>query len=163
MLLQGTFMKRLGSKFGIDLLIWMFALPLAYYLRIEEGVFQQIEAVVGISLLVLPVKVLIIYYKKFYCQSWHRLWIWDLTSIIQGIAIYEAIFLGIAIIFRDTLLIPLSIPFIEAMLLVVGMGVFRLVTRLWYEFKDQSMRRITVKSKKGFNCRGGRCRYDDCS
>jgi FlaA1/EpsC-like NDP-sugar epimerase len=135
--MRRIYIKNITGKFGIDLFVWAFATPLAYLLRLEDVLLQHLPAVVIISLLVLPIKGFIIYREKFYLQSWHRLGIRDLISISRGVIIYVAVFLGIAIVFRYKLFIPLSVPFIEAMLLISGLGLLRLTTRLSYEFKDQ--------------------------
>jgi FlaA1/EpsC-like NDP-sugar epimerase len=146
--MRRIYIKKITGKFGIDLFVWAFATPLAYLLRLEDVLTQHLLAVIMISLLVLPIKGLIIYHEKFYLQSWHRLGIRDLISISRGVIVYVTIFLGIAIVFRYTLFIPLSVPFIEAMLLISGLGLLRLVTRFSYEFKDQLFEDFQSNTKR---------------
>lgn len=128
--------KKIVSKFGIDFGIWTIATPIAYFLRLEQNLSGHLDSILIITCIFLPIKVLIIYYEKFYLQSWHRMAYRDLQSIIRGVSIYLIIIFGIALLVRDQLFIPLSEPFIEAMFLILGTGITRFVARLSYEYKD---------------------------
>lgn len=130
-------MKRLLAKFGIDLCIWVLATPLAYVLRFDEAWSGYTDAVITVSLLVIPVKLAVMFYERSFLQSWHRVGLRDVFSIARGVAVYSAVFLVAAFLLRGELFIPRSVPVIEGMLLVLGLGTVRLSARLWYEYKFQ--------------------------
>lgn len=128
-------MRRISYKFSIDLLIWILATPLAYMLRLEGSWNNYIEAIFWVSAVAIPFKLIIILYEKFYIQSWHRVGLKDLFIIFRGVLVYTAAFLITAVILRDQIFIPYSVPLIEAMLLIMGLGSVRLINRLWFEYK----------------------------
>lgn len=128
-------MKRLVAKFGIDLAIWVLATPIAYLLRVEGAWENHTEAVFWVTLSLVPIKLGILLYERTFLQSWHRVGLRDLLVINRGLAISSILFLVMAYMFRAELFIPYSVPFIEAMLVMIGLGGVRLATRLWYEYK----------------------------
>lgn len=141
-------MNRIGAKFFIDLSIWMLAVPLAFFLRLENGWFNFLEAILWVMLISAPIKLCIIVHEKYFRQSWHRIGIRDLFGIARGTVIYSALLLGGAVLFRGIIVIPLSVPLIEAMIIVLGMSSVRLLVRLWYDYgvkKDVSLKKEAKK------------------
>lgn len=128
-------MKRIITKLGIDVFIWMLVTPVAYLLRVEGSWYSQTESVLWVTLSLVPIKLAIILYDKTFLQSWHRVGLRDLFIINRGVLASTAVFVGIAYLFRNELFIPYSVPLIEAMLLIIALGGVRLTARLWYEYK----------------------------
>lgn len=141
-------MKNLIAKFCIDFFLWIAVTPLAYLLRVEGAWTQHMESVFWVSVMVLPVKGVLILTDRYFLQSWHRVGMRDLFLLIRGVCIYSAVFLIFAMVFRGELFIPYSVPFIEAMLLILSLGFVRFITRIWYEFKHQINHRGRKKSKR---------------
>lgn len=128
-------MTKVYKKLGIDVLIWGVAIPLAYLLRVEGAWADYSYTIFIVSLCAIPVKLGIMYYEKFYAQSWRRIGLKDLFSIGRGISIYTILFLIAIFIVRGRVFIPLSIPLIGAMLTFLGMGSARMASRLWHEYR----------------------------
>ncbi len=128
-------MKRIYYKFSIDFLILVLATPLAYLLRLEWTLGSYLDSVLLVTAVAIPVKLAIIYYEKFYIQSWHRVGLNDLFSLGRGILIYTSLFVLASVALRNIAFIPYSVPFIEAMLLIIGLGSVRIMNRFWYEYK----------------------------
>lgn len=141
-------MKRIHTKFGLDLTVCAFTTSIAYLLRVEGAWSSHAESVLWISLLVLPLKAAVIWLDRLYLQSWHKVGLRDLFTITRGVATYTFVFLGIAFLFQDMLFIPFSVPVIEAMLLILGLGGIRLACRLWYEFKYHKVPGLEKGSKR---------------
>lgn len=130
-------MNRLYAKFAIDALVWLGATPMAYLLRFDEAWSGYMDSVLLVSLLVVPLKAGVVIFERHFLQSWRRVGLRDLFAIMRGVGVYGLLFFVGAVLFRERLFVPLSVPFIEAMLLVLGLGSVRLATRLWYEYKFQ--------------------------
>ncbi len=142
-------MRRIATKFGIDLFFWVFALPLAYILRLEGDLTPHLGTILWLTLIMIPIKAGIILYEKFFLQSWHSIGLRDLFTISRGVLVYMILFLGFAAFYRrNAALIPYSVPLIEAMIIVLGLGGTRFITRLGYENKYRYKRSLKKQAKR---------------
>lgn len=141
-------MKKICYKFGIDLLIWCLATPLAYLLRGKGAWMNHLDTVLVVSACAIPVKLAIIYYEKFYVQSWHRVGVRDLFTIGRGVLIYTVAFMVITVSLRGNVSVPYSIPLIGAMLAFLGLGGVRIISRLWHEYNFRFYQVSAEKSKR---------------
>jgi len=135
-------MGRQLLKFFIDLGLWGVALPLAYFLRIEANVAQHTGDILLVTLMVLPLKALILYLLGFHRQSWTKTGVWDVMRIVQGVFVSMVAFFIILAVAQDNVYMPRSVPLIEGALTVLLLSMVRMTTRM----HDESMRRQAVKN-----------------
>ena len=139
-------MGRKLLKFNVDLALWGAALPLAYYLRIEEQFAAHAGDILTVALLVLPVKAVVLYILSYHRQSWTKTGVWDVLRIVQGVAVATIVFFLIMVLAQDTVYVPRSVPLIEGVLAVLMLSSARMGVRML----DEGRRRRTVhKSARG--------------
>lgn len=132
-------MKKHLKKASIDLFFWSLATPLAYILRLDTPFSDFFLDSFWVLAILLPVKLGLIYSLGFYRQSWHKIGILDLYTLSKGIFMGTAIFIGVALVLREALFIPLSVPIIEAMLAFLSLSSLRLSVRLYDEHRRSSL------------------------
>lgn len=128
-------MKKHQKKVLIDLFLWSAATPIAYILRLDTPFSHYFIDSFWILAILLPVKFGLIYSLGFYRQSWHKIGVLDLYTLSKGILTGTGIFLCIALILRESLFIPLSVPIIEGMLAFLSLSFIRLAVRLYDEHR----------------------------
>lgn len=120
---------RQGLKLAADTGLWAAVLIGAYILRLETGIIGYAETLLWVFLASLPVKFGIITYFGLYRQSWRNSSIRDFFNLGKAIALYTVLFFAAAIALRSEVLIPLSVPVIEAFLALVALGGIRILCR----------------------------------
>ncbi len=125
--------KRL-HKFFVDLLLWTISLPAAYILRLEGQWFPYIQDIAIVLVILIPVKSLLILLFGFHRQSWHNFGIRDIYKLAKGIAIPFFILLICSVTIKHIVFIPLSVPFIAALISLILLGAARFLIRLKYEY-----------------------------
>ena len=139
-------MSRKLLKFIVDLALWGAALPLAYYLRIEDQFAAHAGEIMTVALLVLPVKAAVLYFLSFHRQSWTKTSVWDMLRIVQGVAVATIVFFIIMVLAQDAVYVPRSVPLIEGVLTILMLSGARMGVRML----DEGRRRRTVhKSARG--------------
>ncbi len=131
-------------KFTIDLLLWTIAIPAAYLLRVEAQLLPNFSDVALLMLIFLPVKGFTLNFFRLHRQSWHNTSIIDLFLLTKAIAVVFVLLIASLVFLRNFLFVPLSIPFIQAMLAFLLMGSVRILARLHFEQRDKKIR---AKSK----------------
>ncbi|MEX0780250.1 MAG: nucleoside-diphosphate sugar epimerase/dehydratase [Balneolales bacterium] len=130
-------------KFITDFTIWTLATPLAYFLRLE-GLMPYGKDILLVTLMLLPLKALIIFFMGYHCRCWHKVGLRDLSMLISGVG---AITISSFILVLGTsyyLFIPLSVPFIEGLLALSALGFIRVTCRVSHE----RINRISYRNKK---------------
>ena len=120
-------------KFIIDLGLWSATLPVAYMLRLDGQWLVHTSDIGILVLAMLPVIALIVYFQNLSRQSWHNISIRDLLSLSQGVGIFAVILSLLVIISGNLVYVPLSIPYISAILAFFFLGTARVSARLWIE------------------------------
>lgn len=141
---------HLYIKYGIDLILWGLAAPLAFWLRLDYRWLSSISIVIGYSLIGLAIKALLIYLLRLHRQSWHRAAVPDLYLLLQGAFFSTLTMLALGFVVYHYRELPRSIPLLEGLLALVMLGGARLASRLWYEGRvrrgpaEQALRVIVV-------------------
>lgn len=128
-------MKKHQKKVLVDLFLWSIATPIAYILRLDTPFSDFFIDSFWVLAILLPVKFGLIYSLDFYRQCWHKIGVLDLYTLSKGILTGTSIFLCIALILREPLFIPLSVPIIEGMLAFLSLSSVRLAVRLYDEHR----------------------------
>ena len=130
------------AKALTDLSLWILAAPLAFLLRVDSPFARYGMAMAFYTLSGVPVKALLVYAFRLYRQSWRHTGVQDLFSLVKAIGVGLAVGIAWAFLFRYPLpasipwqgvVIPRSVPFIEALLSIVLLGGTRISARWFFE------------------------------
>lgn len=144
-----SFRIRLAGKYLLDLGLWALAAPLAFVLRLDGIPPILLQSAIQYTLISLPVKAIIIFALSLYRQSWRRLSIRDLYHILQGAALAGLVDMALGFLVFTDIVLPRSIPLLDALLAVILLGGVRLLARLGLEAPlawnlNRSARRVLV-------------------
>jgi FlaA1/EpsC-like NDP-sugar epimerase len=110
---------RNASKIVIDTLAWTLTLPIAYFLRLDVALINNIHDVLLITLLSLPVKATIVWLNRHHDYSWRYAGVNDSVHLALSTFQFFLVFLIFSMVAKPYLLIPLSIPIIDLLLSIV--------------------------------------------
>lgn len=144
-------MGRILVKYALDLFLWGLAAPLAFWLRLESPWPQYREALIAYTLLGLPVKALLVFAFGLYRQSWQRIGVRDLYSLVQAVGLGLVVLSAVSFFIYPHQPLPRSVPLIEGGLSLLLLGGVRLFRRLLHEQsraveakKNQQARRVLI-------------------
>ncbi len=135
--------KRQSVKLFVDLTLWIAAVPLAFWLRLEENWLNFPEGLAVLTLLSVPLSIILSRRAALYRRSWHKLGLRDLLVLGAVVATSTAILELFILVGK--LPAPRSVPLIAGMLAVLTMGGARLATRLLFE--ESGLRRMVNREK----------------
>lgn len=121
-------------KFWLDALAWLLATPLAYLLRFDGVIGSQWYT----SLLIatfgsFAVKLVAIYSAKLYRQTWHTITFRDLEALLKAVSGVFLVYATVAFLLRPEVIIPRSIPFLDALFAVFLLASLRVFSRYFHE------------------------------
>jgi len=125
-------------KFSLDFLIIYFATFLAYFLRLEPTYIDYFPPALVVSIITFPIKVGLAVAFGLYRQSWHNISVKDLASIVKFSVISGLLTLGTREFLQGNVYWPLSISFIESMILIFGLSMIRMIRRLYYSYEKKA-------------------------
>jgi len=134
-------------KFTADVLLWSVMPFLAYWLRIENNVFDYQSDIVLIVFFTIPVKILFVYFLNQTKRSWQFSSTKEIFILSSSITLYSTIYLIVAMIGIEGLFIPLSVPLIEGLLSVLVLGALRITVRV-ISNEDFFKKKGEVKQKR---------------
>ncbi len=144
-------MRRSLLKTALDLGVWVAAAPLAYAIRLDIGALAQIEDVVLYASLATVLKVVALASSRSVRRSWHRVGLRDMGPLVTLVGIMFAVeMVLIHLIPHPNVVIPRSVPFIEAMVALLGMAGLRFATRLYYE--ERGVLRVRLRTDGRERC-----------
>lgn len=118
-------------KLVIELLVWTSITVVAFALRLEGEFNGFILEIIQASAFLAIFKSISIYWFGTFRQSWRNTGFRDLFSLLKSISFVSAIFLASTILFRDYVVIPYSVPFIEYFLSLLVLSGIRVGTRFY--------------------------------
>ena len=136
-------MRRAQVKFVIDLALWTLATPLAFLLRLEASVPAYVVGIVWMLAVGIPLKAAALWALGMPRRSWHRLGLYDLFTlgvVVGGVSLGLAI---AAVLLPAGVVVPRSVPFIEALVAVLLLSGARVAARVFYERKGIGRARKT--------------------
>jgi FlaA1/EpsC-like NDP-sugar epimerase len=145
--------KRVLTKIIIDGGSWYFLTFIAFYLRLEAGFFAEFGNIFMVATALLPLKLFLIYAIKLHLTSWRYSIVSDFKPILFVVGAYTGIFFVAAYFLRATMLMPLTVPIIEAVLAIVMFVAIRLASRFalrerkiiqHYNNRDNTSKRILI-------------------
>jgi FlaA1/EpsC-like NDP-sugar epimerase len=145
--------KRVLTKIIIDGGSWYFLTFFAFYLRLEAGFFAEFGNIFMVATALLPLKLFLIYAIKLHLTSWRYSIVSDFKPILFVVGAYTGIFFVAAYFLRGTMVMPLTVPIIEAVLAIVMFVTIRLASRFalrerktiqHYQNSDKTSKRILI-------------------
>jgi FlaA1/EpsC-like NDP-sugar epimerase len=145
--------KRVLTKIIIDGGSWYLLTFFAFYLRLEAGFFAEFGNIFMVATALLPLKLFLIYAIKLHLTSWRYSIVSDFKPILFVVGAYTGIFFVAAYFLRGTMLMPLTVPIIEAVLAIVMFVTIRLASRFalrerktiqHYQNSDKTSKRILI-------------------
>ncbi|HLR31967.1 MAG TPA: polysaccharide biosynthesis protein, partial [Fodinibius sp.] len=138
--------QKVTLKTIFDLSLWSLAIPIAYALRLEMPVFEHGPNILLVMGIMLPVNGFLVYQFGLNRQSWHKVGVLDVYSLVKAIGISAGVLMGLAAGFRSSsLFIPYSVPFIELIVSFMLLFAARFSVRFWDE---QKRKKNTHESEK---------------
>ncbi len=123
-------------KFVADFTAWALATPIAFWLRLDSLFPLYRREMIWLALLALPIKMLVIYRLGLHRQSWRKIGIRDLVTLIQGIVIVSLLMvIGAVILQKANVWMPRSVPLIEALIALMLLSGMRLLARVRHEYR----------------------------
>ena len=126
-------------KYFVDLFLWTVSLPAAYILRLEGQWFSYIRDITILLAFLIPLQSILLFIFRFHRQSWHNFGIRDIIKLSKGLVIPFVLLLICSLTIKSIIFIPLSVPFISAVISLILLGAARLFTRFRYEYSGNKM------------------------
>ncbi len=130
-------------KFVTDAVLWLLAAPLAFVLRVDDLAAYGLS-IAFYTLVTAPIKIGLLWLNELYRQTWRRAGLYDLYILARAVAIYSGITVSLVWAWhafglsRPQLLLPRSLPFLEAALSLLLLGGVRFVRRWLGERRARS-------------------------
>ena len=134
------------TKILIDALAWTLVLPLAYVIRLEKEALDYAGDILTVTLLFFPFKLAIVWLNRHHLYSWRYSGLVDSLHLLRSVVIMMVLLLLARVLIGELVLIPYSVPIIEAGMSVVLFTAVRVAAHLVLR-KDQS--RIKTLFRKG--------------
>jgi FlaA1/EpsC-like NDP-sugar epimerase len=126
-------------KFAIDLLIWVLATPLAFWLRLDVVFSLYLREALLLAGVSIPLKAFAIYRAGLHRQSWEKVSIHDLLALIKAmIPVTALLFIAVIVFQKNGFSMPRSAPLIEAMLVILFLGGIRLLARFKRDYRGKA-------------------------
>ena len=135
-------------KFALELSVWTSITAVAFMLRLDGALEGYRQELFQSTLLLFFLKAGSIYYFGTYRQSWRNTGFRDLISLVKSVSIVSALFLGMAFLYRNSILIPYSVPIIEFFLSLLILSGIRVATRFYLVYWNPKKQR--EKSGTGY-------------
>lgn len=119
------------GKLLIELLVWTSITFVAFALRLEGQFNGFIPEIIQVTAFLTILKCISIYWFGTFRQSWRNIGFRDLFSLLKSISSVSAVFFAGAVLLRDFILIPYSVPLIEYFLSLLILSGIRVGTRFY--------------------------------
>jgi FlaA1/EpsC-like NDP-sugar epimerase len=136
-------MRRLSTKYSLDLVAWSLLTPLAFFLRLEAGVADYLPQLVALTLAGVVLKAIAIGAFQLHRRAWRWAGLSDLLAVGQAVAVVAVIQTSFGLLSHLPFLtaiglnMPRSVPLIEAALAVIVLGGSRVAVRLFHESRGR--------------------------
>ncbi len=123
--------RRKLAKLLLDLAIWCVALPVALFLRTDSMSASDYTADLALLLLItLPFKAGALWVLGLFRQSWRRVSMDDLVRLsLAVVSVSVVTYIVLFVAPADVLVLPRSVPVLEALIAVAGMSLARVTIR----------------------------------
>ncbi len=134
-------------KTVLDGFVWTITIPLAYLIRLEEGVMSHIDDILILAAISVPIKLALININRQNSSSWRFAGINEYRDIARSIGTFALFLVLVKILFGQYLMIPWSLPILEVGLSTVLLAGLRVGSKLWPRKLNNSSRPADGLSK----------------
>ena len=121
-------------KFIAEVSIWSSITIFAFLLRLDGNINGHASTIAQVTLILFIFKSLAVYWFGTFRQSWRNTGFRDLYCIFKAVVLVFLVFLGVIFVFRSTLSVPLSVPFIELVLSLLILCGLRVAIRFYFVY-----------------------------
>lgn len=125
--------KRLATKFLVDLALWASATPMAFILRLEGDLSNQLDALVLVTAVGIPLKALVLYLMRFPWRSWYKVGLLDLKALVMGVLVGTLLVAVTSFLLAGEISIPRSVLLLEALVAIMLLSSVRVASRMFSE------------------------------
>lgn len=125
-------------KFFVEVFAWTLLTIVSFMLRLDGDLSGYGNEIIQVSTSLLVLKIIVIYLFGTFRQSWRNTGFRDLITLIKSVTTVSFIYFCSAILLRDQITIPLSVPIIEFFLSLLVLGGIRVGTRFFYCLLESS-------------------------
>ncbi len=129
-------MIKFQQKLWIDVLLWVGAAVIAFWVRLDLPLIDSQRGLVWFVLLTAPIKFGLVWVFKLHRQTWQRVGIRDLFQLAWAIGAYTIPMYLLNFTFSNISHVPRSIPLIEGGVAILALGGVRLISRVYFERED---------------------------
>jgi len=122
---------RLLQKIALDSIIWIAVSFLAFFLRFDGSIGQNLNTITYFVLLAAPIKLAIILLFGHQKVSWRHTSVMDLLTPLKSVIVFTLMYLSVAIFYANYAILPVSVPIIDAILSLVAFTTIRLSARMF--------------------------------
>lgn len=130
----------------MELSVWTSITLFAFLLRLDGTISGYQTEIVQATLFLFSLKAISIYWFGTFRQSWRNTGFRDLFSLLKSLTFVGSIFLIASIVFRDIIIIPLSVPIIEYFLSLLALSAIRVGTRFYLVYWNPTY----IRSKNNY-------------
>ena len=109
----------------------------AYFLRLESISESLLKSVFLVANTALPFKILLLFLFDHHSTSWRYTSFAEFKGPIASVGVFTVLFFSAAILLRTIILIPLTVPLIEATLTIIAFAIIRVTSR--YVFRERKL------------------------
>jgi len=130
-------------KFFVEVFAWTLLTIISFMLRLDGDLSGYGNEIMQVSTSLLVLKVIVIYLFGTFRQSWRNTGFRDLITLIKSVTTVSLIYFCSAILLRDQITIPLSVPIIEFFLSLLVLGGIRVGTRFFIVYWNPHKNKTT--------------------
>ncbi|MCR9132582.1 MAG: polysaccharide biosynthesis protein [bacterium] len=134
-------------KGASDVLVWVSATLFAFILRLDGDITGYESQIVWLIFSLLPLKILLVWSTGSFRQSWRNIGFADLFQVIVMVGMLTIPFIGVIMIGQKAFGIPVSIPFIESILAILGLFALRALTRFFLKYRIPVIHRDSERKR----------------
>lgn len=134
-------------KMGLDVGAGVLAVPLAFWLRLDQESLAYADAVVALSALAVPLFAVAAYALGLHRQSWGFVSGADVRRVVAAVGLTSVGLFAGAWILQAYIPVPRSVALIAGALSLVALAGMRLAVRTWRERRDRTasdVRRVII-------------------
>lgn len=122
---------RLLQKIAIDGIIWIAVSFVAFFLRFDGTIGQNLETITHLALMAAPVKIGVILLFGHQNVSWRHTSVMDLLTPLKSVMFFTVLYISFAVFYDNYAVLPVSVPIIDAVLSLVVFTTIRLSARMF--------------------------------
>lgn len=140
--------KRALLKIFIDGSVWSVITLFAFYLRLDIEIFRNLSDIISVMCFVVPLKFIIVAANGHHKVSWRYSNLMDFVTPGISVFIFTVIFIVFIYLFQGRLMIPRTVPLIDAVMSTIAFLTLRLASNLYYRRHKLIHKYVTIPQSR---------------